>query len=325
MALCARCRSALCGAAPRRVRPTPEPRGLPVVHAAAAYENTVRAALLTHKERGALALVGPLGEALAGAVRASVAGRAADTGEGADGTVGGPQGAARGLGGALYGSPGAGDGPARPLGTAGGTAGPQRALRGPLGAGLVLLVPVPSAGRAVRARGHDPVRRVAYAAAGELRRQGMRVRVLTALRQRRAVADQAGLNSRERQANLAGALELAAGAERLLRDAERVVVVDDVMTTGASLAEAARALRSVDGAYGEGDDRASRAGSRAGNGGRARFEVQNQIRNQPNRGTENDAAGLTENARLTGAKVRGKTVSAAVVAASPESFDINRN
>ncbi|WP_190137869.1 ComF family protein [Streptomyces longispororuber] len=201
----------------------------------------------------------------------------------------------------------------------------RRAAHGSVGPGLVLLVPVPSAGRAVRARGHDPVRRIAYAAAGELRRHGIRARVLTALRQRRAVADQAGLNSRERQANLAGALELAAGAGRLLRDAEHVVVVDDVMTTGASLAEAARALRSVDGAYGEGDDRVSRTGSRAGNGGRARFEAQNQIGNQPNRGTQNDAVGVTANARLTGAKACGKTVSAAVVAASPESFEINRN
>ncbi|MEL3951776.1 ComF family protein, partial [Streptomyces sp. LNU-CPARS28] len=69
VALCAGCRAALCGAAPRRVRPDPEPRGLPVVHAAAAYGEAVRAVLLAHKERGALPLAGALGEALAGAVR----------------------------------------------------------------------------------------------------------------------------------------------------------------------------------------------------------------------------------------------------------------
>jgi predicted amidophosphoribosyltransferase len=52
----------------------------------------------------------------------------------------------------------------------------------------------------------------------------------------RAVADQAGLTTRERAANLAGALR-ATGVAGL-----PVVVVDDVMTTGATLVEAARAL-----------------------------------------------------------------------------------
>ncbi|MGC0211280.1 ComF family protein [Streptomyces levis] len=70
--LCARCRAVLGGAAVRRVRPVPEPPGLPVVHAAAAYADEVRATLLAHKERGALALAGPLGAALAQAVRAGL-------------------------------------------------------------------------------------------------------------------------------------------------------------------------------------------------------------------------------------------------------------
>jgi hypothetical protein len=55
-----------------RVRPVPEPPGLPVVLAAARYADEVRATLLAHKERGALALAGPLGVALAGAVRAGL-------------------------------------------------------------------------------------------------------------------------------------------------------------------------------------------------------------------------------------------------------------
>ncbi|WPW29236.1 ComF family protein [Streptomyces atratus] len=188
--LCEECRAELYGKVPRRVRPVPEPAGLPVVHAAAVYENAVRAVLLAHKERGALGLAGALGKALAGAVRAGT------------GQVG---------------------------------------VSGP-----VLLVPVPSTRRAVAARGHDPMRRIALAAAGELRRGGTRARVVAVLRQRRPVADQAGLGARQRQANLAGALEVVAGGERLLA-AGRVVLVDDLLTTGASLAEAARAIGAADG------------------------------------------------------------------------------
>ncbi|MFE0426094.1 ComF family protein [Streptomyces sp. NPDC058953] len=115
--------------------------------------------------------------------------------------------------------------------------GPARARGGPL-----LLVPVPSARTAVRARGHDAARRIALAAAGELRRTGTDATVLPVLRQRRPVADQAGLTARERAANLTGALRVAGGAGRLPTGGT-VVAVDDLMTTGASLAEAARALR----------------------------------------------------------------------------------
>ncbi|MGW6456222.1 ComF family protein [Streptomyces sp. NPDC055078] len=133
---------------------------------------------------------------------------------------------------------------ARPLGIA--LAGAVRGAVGPSARSgrPLLLVPVPSARGAVRARGHDAARRIAMAAAGELRRSGAAARALPVLRQRREVADQSGLTARERAANLAGALEIAAGAGRLLAGG-RAVLVDDLMTTGASLAEAARALRSA--------------------------------------------------------------------------------
>ncbi|RDD85747.1 ComF family protein [Streptomyces parvulus] len=255
--LCPRCRTALSGAVPRRVRPVPEPAGLPPVHAAAPYADEVRAALLAHKERGVLALTPPLGEALAAAVRAGLhAGRSG---------AGGP------------------DGP-----------------RGP-----VLLVPVPSARRAVRRRGHDPARRIALAAAGELRHTGTPARVAAVLRQRHAVADQAGLDARQRLDNLAGALAVAPGGGRLLRDGA-VVLVDDLMTTGASLTEAARAVRAAESPRGPDTY------------GMARSPV------YPS------AAGEGREERKTGPVMAGpngggdairEVICAAVVAASPDSFE----
>ncbi|MFF1475989.1 ComF family protein [Streptomyces sp. NPDC058301] len=227
-ALCERCAAALLDARAQRVRPAPEPAGLPVVYAAAVYEDAVRAVLLAHKERGALGLAGVLGQALAGAVRAA---------------AGAPR-----------------DGP-------------------------LLLVPVPSARRAVRARGHDAARRIALAAAGELRRTGTDARVAAVLRQRRAVADQSGLSARQRLANLSGALEVAVGGDRLL-EGGRVVLVDDLMTTGASLVEAARAVAGAD------------------------------------RRTTGWVGGAPVNAIAGFAQ---RMAVAAVIAATPASFEINRN
>ncbi|NLU67399.1 ComF family protein [Streptomyces sp. HNM0574] len=143
---------------------------------------------------------------------------------------------------------------AAPLGTA-----LARAVRAAVTAasgppGALVLVPVPSARTAVARRGHDPARRIAAAAARELRRAGLPARVLPVLRQRRPTADQAGLDAAQRRANLGGALEAHPGG--LLRAATagggRTVLVDDVLTTGASLAEAARATGVADGAAGAG-------------------------------------------------------------------------
>jgi predicted amidophosphoribosyltransferase len=117
-------------------------------------------------------------------------------------------------------------------------------LAGPLGAALAgavaalgappeaLLVPVPSSAAAVRARGQDHALRLARSAGRASGRPATPLLVAT-----RPVADQSGLSAGQRAANLAGALR----ARRRL-DGLPVVLVDDVVTTGATLAEAARAL-----------------------------------------------------------------------------------
>ncbi|MEV6765404.1 ComF family protein [Streptomyces sp. NPDC051105] len=304
--LCAECRAALSGAVPRRVRPVPEPPGLPAVYAAATYADEVRAALLAHKERGALALAGALGAALAGAVRAGlretrttrttrtartvriVASWADDATGGAGGDTGGS-------------TTGTGDGSLD--GSAGARAG------GPL-----LLVPVPSAPWAVRARGHDPVRRIALAAAMELRRTGASARVAPVLRQRRAVADQAGLNSRQRLANIDGALEVTAGGARLLAGG-RVVLVDDLVTTGATLAEAARAVGEATGTGGGGEETRAVYRRTAWEGREERIAGPREERAKWTR----DAPGMA------GGNAPTWPIRAAVVAAAPDSFEMNRN
>lgn len=98
------------------------------------------------------------------------------------------------------------------------------------------LVPMPSRRRAVQARGIDSTYLLARAAArAMLPHEGPHVQVRRCLTYTRTVKDQTGLNRDERHSNLAGAL-------RVRRGPGLAVVVDDLVTTGASLTEAVRAL-----------------------------------------------------------------------------------
>lgn len=97
-----------------------------------------------------------------------------------------------------------------------------------------LLVPVASLPANVRARGFDHGWRLARLAA---RRTGLGAARL--LRRRGGGADQAGLGRGDRQRNLDHAM--------VARPTPRpVLIVDDIVTTGASLREARRALQQVD-------------------------------------------------------------------------------
>lgn len=130
---------------------------------------------------------------------------------------------------------------ADPLGEALATA--VRAALGPhSGEGAVLLVWVPSGRKATRRRGHDALRGLADVASRRLRDEGLAVLGANALRHRGRVADQAKLTAAERTANLEGALEVPPHVDVSGR---RILLVDDVITTGASLSEAARALRAA--------------------------------------------------------------------------------
>lgn len=129
-----------------------------------------------------------------------------------------------------------------------------RLLAGPLavvaraGPGTIV-VPMPSSAAAVRRRGDDPVADLTRAAArrvsGELG-SGKPLVVAPALRPVRRMADQSRLDHAQRAANLAGAYAVRPRWRGRL-EGSQVVLVDDVLTTGATLAEAARAVGAAGG------------------------------------------------------------------------------
>jgi predicted amidophosphoribosyltransferase len=107
----------------------------------------------------------------------------------------------------------------------------------------VVLVPAPGSPGSALERDGDHVRELAGRAAVRLRRAGVAVRVVPALTSVRRRRDQVGLDRAARATNLASSMAATTAALRLPRRTP-VVLVDDVVTTGATLGEAVRALRS---------------------------------------------------------------------------------
>jgi predicted amidophosphoribosyltransferase len=98
------------------------------------------------------------------------------------------------------------------------------------------VVPAPTRRSAARRRGGDTVTRMARAATADLRG----VDVVQALRLRALVRDSVGLSSADRQRNIAGRVKITKPVEVLAND---LLVVDDIVTTGATASESVRVLQ----------------------------------------------------------------------------------
>ena len=102
--------------------------------------------------------------------------------------------------------------------------------------GRAVVVPVPTTPQRLRTRGYNQAGVLAdcYAADRSLGLEELLVRT-------RAGSSQTSLHPSERRANVAGTFSLAAGAARVLPGAH-VLLIDDVLTTGATACEAADTL-----------------------------------------------------------------------------------
>lgn len=123
------------------------------------------------------------------------------------------------------------------------------AVAGPVAAAArgapVLVVPAPSTAAARRARGREHVVVLAGAVAQGLRDAGVPAHVVRALGRRGHSRDQVGLGARARGRNLATGVVVHRRASAEVASGAVCLLVDDVVTTGATLASAERALEAA--------------------------------------------------------------------------------
>ncbi len=99
----------------------------------------------------------------------------------------------------------------------------------------ITVVPAPTRASAARRRGGDPVAQIAKTAT----RNHPGITVLSALRTKALVRDSVGLSSAAREDNLRGRVRLTRPV------AGPVVLIDDIITTGATAREAVRTLQAA--------------------------------------------------------------------------------
>lgn len=101
----------------------------------------------------------------------------------------------------------------------------------------VVLVPVPTTWRSRRERGRHLVLDLCREMSRLLESHDINVHVKPVVRLRQQTRDQSSLTARQRAANVRGAMKA------LQRPAHPVIIVDDIVTTGSTMAEMQRALR----------------------------------------------------------------------------------
>lgn len=111
-----------------------------------------------------------------------------------------------------------------------------------LGGTPLTVVPVPSTSAARRSRGRVPVAVLARAVADGLHGAGISARVVSAVVRRGSGRDQVGLGARARGRNLRGAVRMTRRGARTLGHRSVCLLVDDVLTTGATLAAVEQTL-----------------------------------------------------------------------------------